>query len=76
MPLTKQYRRFVPDSSFGVIGSGQPGIKRFSDKDFRLLTAKCEDLLVWNAKTGQKIKEWKGDQHQVKNEIEIKWFLL
>lgn len=62
MGLTKQYLRYVPKSSFGLISSAKGGIVSLGSQNI-FASATAENVTVWNVKTGAKIVELKTESH-------------
>src|ERR1700744_3663670 len=66
MGLTKQYLRYTPSivSPFGVVSSpnGQAVFVQFNSpsgggqEERFVATAACEDIIIWDCKTGEKVK--------------------
>jgi WD40 repeat protein len=65
MGLTKQYRRFVGKSSFGVIGSAKARLQTVPGNHNWVVCARAEDVIVWNVSSGEKVAEFSGDDHEV-----------
>lgn len=67
MGLTKQYLRYVPGPIFGVIGSPVNLVfvtyRNISTR--YLATAACENVIIFDTKTKEKIIEFQGDKHEV-----------
>ena len=62
MPLTRQYLRYAPKSSFGLISSAKGGIVSLGDKNL-IASATAENVTIWNLKTGERITELKTEDH-------------
>jgi U3 small nucleolar RNA-associated protein 12 len=58
MGLTKQYLRYAPNSSFGLIASAKGGVVSLDDKNL-VASATAETVTIWNLKTGERITEFK-----------------
>ena len=56
MGLTKQYLRYVPQASFGLIASHKGGLVSLGDKNL-VASATAECVTIWNLKTGEKLAE-------------------
>ena len=56
MGLTKQYLRYAPQASFGLIASTKGGLVRLGDKNL-VATSTAESVSIWNLKTGVKDAE-------------------
>ncbi len=70
MGLTKQYRRFVPEASFGLIGSARGGLRKLPWKREVVATAAAERILLWNLRTGVRAGELvTGDEQQGEHEV-------
>ena len=62
MPLTKQYLRYVANTSFGLITSPKGGLTSL-DKN-TVISATAEKITIWDIKRGEKISDL-----QTKSEI-------
>lgn len=72
MGLTRQYLRYVPQSTFGIIGStnGQvafinrlPNSTRPTGTNGRFVAVTAvEDVLIWDSKTGEKVNVFKSSE--------------
>ncbi|CAG2197288.1 DIP2 [Mytilus edulis] len=68
MGVTKQYLRYIPGPSFGVIGSPKANILFLDVRGVRgkyCAVGACEDVIVWDLRTGEKFNTLKGDKHEV-----------
>ncbi|XP_076317472.1 WD repeat-containing protein 3 [Tachypleus tridentatus] len=68
MGLTRQYLRFVPGSVFGVVGSISGKILFLNCKGTKgryAATASCENVNIWDTKTGDKLLTLQGEKHEV-----------
>jgi U3 small nucleolar RNA-associated protein 12 len=65
MGLTKQYRRFLPSATFGIVGSIRGGICTKTNVDNQVYVARGEDVLLWDLKRGELLKEYKGEDKEV-----------
>ena len=63
MGLTKQYLRYAPQASFGLIASTKGGLVRLGDKNL-VATSTAESVSIWNLKTGVKDAELNSSNHQ------------
>ena len=59
MPLTKQYLRYVHQSSFGVVGSRKSAaiLLETRSRQLRIVAAALEDVVIWNPRRGEKVKQ-------------------
>lgn len=57
---TKQYLRFEPSSVFGVIASSTAKILHIdlNNKCNFVAVPACEDVLLWNLQTKEKVCDW------------------
>ncbi|KAL3197989.1 hypothetical protein MRX96_044565 [Rhipicephalus microplus] len=66
MPLTHQYLRFTSGPVFGVLASAEARVAfvRYQNTASRYyaVTA-CENVLLWDTKTKQKVKTFSGQKH-------------
>lgn len=62
MGLTKQYLRYVPQASFGLIASSKGGLVSLGDKNL-IASATAESVSIWNVKTGEKLAELSNSNH-------------
>ena len=62
MGLTKQYLRYLPSASFGLITSAKGGLVSLGKKNL-VASATAENVTIWNLKTGEKIRELKSVHH-------------
>lgn len=66
MPLTHQYLRFTSGPTFGVLASAEARVAfvRYQNTASRYyaVTA-CENVLLWDTKTKQKVKTFSGQKH-------------
>jgi hypothetical protein len=53
MPLVKSYRRYVPESTFGIISSGDANIALLQNGT--LAAPALEDVIVWDLRNDQKV---------------------
>ncbi|XP_063403834.1 WD repeat-containing protein 3-like isoform X1 [Mytilus trossulus] len=68
MGVTKQYLRYIPGPSFGVIGSSKANILFLDVRGVRgkyCAVGACEDVIVWDLRTGEKFNTLKGEKHEV-----------
>lgn len=63
MGLTKQYRRYVPLASFGVIGSQQGGLAKVAKDVYA--SSKAEDVILRNVKTQEVLQTFPGEEFEV-----------
>lgn len=66
MPITKQYLRYVPSGApFAIVGSanGQATFVELNGlKDRFVATSACENVIVWDSKSGEQVKLLDGDK--------------
>ena len=64
MPLTKQYLRYVPAGSHGIVCSRKTGAlllekRERGRKKLLAIAPALEDVIVWDLKTGDKVRKCK-----------------
>ncbi|XP_033741913.1 WD repeat-containing protein 3-like [Pecten maximus] len=68
MGLTKQYLRYVQDAVFGLVASQKSNVVYMELKGMRgrhCAVGVCEDVIIWDVRTGEKYMTLKGDKHEV-----------
>ncbi|XP_060076229.1 WD repeat-containing protein 3-like [Ylistrum balloti] len=68
MGLTKQYLRYVQDAVFGLVASQKSNVVFMELKGMRgrhCAVGVCEDVIIWDVRTGEKYMTLKGDKHEV-----------
>ncbi|KAK3576496.1 hypothetical protein CHS0354_034171 [Potamilus streckersoni] len=68
MGLTRQYLRYVPSSVFGLIGSQKSNVVYLEIHGVLgkyCMVGACEDVIVWDLRTGEKVLTLKGDNQEV-----------
>ena len=64
MGVTKQYLRYVLESTFGIIASAKGGVVSIGDKNL-VASATAENVTVWNLKTGERVLVLPGGKSEV-----------
>ncbi|XP_046345376.2 WD repeat-containing protein 3-like [Haliotis rufescens] len=68
MGLTKQYLRYQHSAVFGIVGSQKSNIVFLDIRGTRgkyCAVGACENVLIWDLRTGEKFNDLKGDKHEV-----------
>ncbi|XP_046574753.1 LOW QUALITY PROTEIN: WD repeat-containing protein 3-like [Haliotis rubra] len=68
MGLTKQYLRYQPSAVFGIVGSQKSNLVFLDIRGTRgkyCAVGACENVLIWDLRTGEKFSILKGDKHEV-----------
>lgn len=68
MGVTKQYLRYTASEVFGVIAGNKSNIIFLNinaSQGKYCATGACEDVIVWDIRTGEKFMTLKGDKHEV-----------
>ena len=64
--MVKTYLRYVKDSCFGVIASGNAN-SVYNEEGTHIITPALEDAKVWNIRTGLETACW----HDIDNKAEV-----
>jgi len=59
MGLTKQYLRYIAGDVFGLVGTNKSNVvllKVHGSAGRFCATGACEDVIVWDIRTGEKVK--------------------
>eukprot|EP00045_Choanoeca_perplexa_P011851 m.127069 g.127069 ORF g.127069 m.127069 type:complete len:887 (+) comp15791_c0_seq6:95-2755(+) len=64
MPLVKNYLKYEASGRYGVIASGAGNAVYLSNHQL-IASPALEDVIIWNAKTGEQTMRLEGDQHTV-----------
>ncbi|KAL4233425.1 Dip2/Utp12 protein [Mactra antiquata] len=68
MGLTKQYLRYEAGEVFGVVAGNKANIvilEGFGNNGRFCATGACEDVIVWDIHTGEKLATLRGEKHEV-----------
>lgn len=68
MGLTKQYLRYVQDAVFGLVAGQKSNVVFMELKGMRgrhCAVGVCEDVIIWDVRTGEKLITLKGEKHEV-----------
>lgn len=68
MGVTKQYLRYTPGPLFGVVASNKANIIFLDIRGIKgkyCAVGACEDVIIWDLRTGEKFNSLKGDKHEV-----------
>eukprot|EP00730_Choanoeca_flexa_P002941 TRINITY_DN11236_c0_g1_i1.p1 TRINITY_DN11236_c0_g1~~TRINITY_DN11236_c0_g1_i1.p1 ORF type:complete len:887 (+),score=245.99 TRINITY_DN11236_c0_g1_i1:1629-4289(+) len=64
MPLVKNYLRYEASGRYGVIASGSGNAVYLATQQL-IASPALEDVIIWNAKTGEQTMKLEGDEHMV-----------